>query len=319
MLKDLLDKQAEYINHFIDSLNVQETEKILNLLLQCSGIIFFTGVGKSGLVAKKIAFTMISTGTRALYLSPTDAVHGDLGIVSKNDVFVMISKSGESDELMNLVPSIRNKGALLIGVVCNPHSRLSASCHHTITLPFQKELCPFDMAPTISTTTQLMFGDLLTIALMCRKNFSLDQYALNHPSGRIGKRITLKVKDLMLTDAQIPLCSPESKLVDVLVELSNKRCGCVLVADSHSRLLGIFTDGDLRRGLQKEGGDILFRPVEEVMTRDPRCTGPDQLAWEAMKVMESDYQKRITALPVVDENHHVLGLLHLHDVVQSGL
>lgn len=262
---------------------------------------------------------MVSTGTRAFYLSPTDAVHGDLGMVSPNDAFVMLSKSGESDELLNLVPAIRNKGATLIGVVCNPDSRLSAACHTTVTLPFVRELCPFDMAPTMSTTAQLLFGDLLTIALMRHKNFSIDQYALNHPSGRLGKRITLKVKDLMLTGDRMPLCHAEDRLGDVLVELSNKRCGCILVVDNEHKMMGIFTDGDLRRTLQKVGSHVLEVRMKDVMNPSPSFIGPDVLAWEAMKRMEENYQRRIMMLPVIDEERKLLGLLHMHDVIQSGL
>lgn len=319
VLKELVDKQREYANHFLSSLDLVETEKVIETMFQCPGVIFFTGVGKSGLVAKKIAFTMVSTGTRAMYLSPMDALHGDLGMVSEKDVFVLLSKSGESDELMNLIPAIRNKGATLLGIVCDPRSRLASVCHHTITLPFRGELCPFDMAPTMSTTIQLMFGDLLTIALMKRRNFSLDQYALNHPSGRIGKRITLKVKDLMLKGSKIPLCRPTSKLVDILVELSDKRCGCILVVNDEQELLGILTDGDLRRALQKQGGAVLEAQVQEVMVKNPRWVSPDMLAWEAMKIMEADASKRITVLPVISHDRKVLGLLHLHDIIQSGL
>lgn len=319
MLKELLDKQREYTNHFFNTLNLQGIEQIIDILIKCQGTIFFTGVGKSGLIAKKIAFTMVSTGTKASYLSPLDALHGDLGMVSSQDVFIILSKSGESDELVNLIPAIRNKGALIIGAICNSHSRLAAACQHIIVLPFHKELCPFDMAPTTSTTVQLLFGDLLAIALMRYKNFSLDQYALNHPSGRIGKRITLKVKDLMLTNERIPLCSPEDKVVNILVELSNKRCGCILVADSQKHLLGIFTDGDLRRALQKYGGDVLSNQMKHLMIKTPHTIGPDILAWDAMKIMEGDSQKRIMVLPVVDVNQQILGLLHLHDIIQSGL
>ncbi len=319
MLKELLDNQRSYTDHFFHTLDLQPIEELVQLLLQCSGVIFFTGVGKSGLVAKKIAFTMVSTGTRAFYLSPTDAVHGDLGMVSSHDVFIMLSKSGESDELLNLVPAIRNKGAKLVGVVCNTKSRLAAACHMNVNLPFQRELCPFDMAPTMSTTSQLLFGDLLAVALMRHKEFSLDQYALNHPSGRIGKRITLKVKDIMLVGDRIPLCGPEDRLGEILVELSNKRCGCILIADKNRKLLGIFTDGDLRRALQKVGGKVLDACMQDVMTPNPSSIGPDILAWEAMKIMEADYQRRIMMLPVIDENSKVLGLLHLHDIIQSGL
>ena len=319
MLKELLDNQCNYTNHFFKTLDLQPIEQLVQQLLQCSGVLFFTGVGKSGLVAKKIAFTMVSTGTRAFYLSPTDAVHGDLGMVSSRDVFIMLSKSGESDELLNLVPAIRNKGATLVGVVCHPQSRLAAACHVTVTLPFQRELCPFDMAPTMSTTSQLLFGDLLAIALMRHKNFSIDQYALNHPSGQIGKRITLRVKDLMLTGDRIPLCGPDDRLGQILVELSNKRCGCILIIDNNRNLLGIFTDGDLRRTLQKVGGQVLDSPMRDVMNSHPSSIGSEVLAWEAMKSMEADYHRRIMVLPVLDSEAKVIGLLHMHDIIQSGI
>jgi arabinose-5-phosphate isomerase len=319
MLQELLDKQRDYTNHFFSALDLRPIEQLVDHLLKCSGMLFFTGIGKSGLVAKKIAFTMVSTGTRACYLSPTDAVHGDLGMVSSDDVFIMLSKSGESDELLNLVPAIRNRGATLVGVVCNPHSRLAAVCNTTLTLPFQHELCPFDMAPTMSTMAQLLFGDLLTIALMRQKNFSIEEYALNHPSGRIGKRMTLKVKDLMLTGDRIPICGPKDHLGNILVELSNKRCGCILIIDENLQLLGIFTDGDLRRILQKYGGQVLQACMQDIMNPHPSHIGPDVLAWEAMKQMEADDQRRMMMLPVVDSNSKVLGLLHLHDIMQNGL
>jgi arabinose-5-phosphate isomerase len=319
MLKELLDNQRNYTDHFFKTLDLKPIEQLVQLLLKSSGVAFFTGIGKSGLIAKKIAFTMVSTGTRALYLSPTDAVHGDLGMVSAQDTFIILSKSGESDELLSLVSAIRNKGATLIAIVCNSKSRLAAACNITITLPFQRELCPFDMAPTMSTTSQLLFGDLLAIALMRHKNFSLDQYALNHPSGQIGKRITLKVKDLMLTGDRIPVCGVEDCLGEILVELSNKRCGCILITDKSSKLLGIFTDGDLRRTLQKVGGEVLNSSMQMIMNPNPSSIGPEVLAWEAMKRMEADTQKRMMALPVVDSESKLLGLLHLHDIIQSGL
>lgn len=319
MIRQILAKQSENTNYFFDSLDLIESEKIVQLLLNCKGMIYLTGVGKSGLVAKKIAFTMVSTGTKAIYISPTDAVHGDLGMVSNQDVFIILSKSGESDELVALVPAIRNKGALVIAIVCNPNSRLSACCHHSFTLPMKSELCPFDLAPTTSATAQLLFGDLLTIALMQHKNFSLEQYAANHPSGRIGKRITLKVKDLMLTGLRIPLCHPSDKLKEILFELSNKRCGCILVVDEKKHLKGIFTDGDLRRSLQKHGGSIVEAPMNELMSKSAKWIGPNVLAYDALKFMEGENQ-RVMMLPVLDAAEgQVMGLLHLHDIIQSGI
>lgn len=319
MLKELLEKQRSYTDHFFNELDLDLIDQLVQILLKCSGVIFFTGVGKSGIMAKKIALTMASTGTRSFFLSPTDALHGDLGMISHHDAFVMLSKSGESDELLSLIPAIRNKGAMLIGVVCNPESRLAKACHTTVSLPFQHELCPFDMAPTMSTTSQLLFGDLLTIALMRHRNFSIDQYALNHPSGRLGKRITLKVKDLMLKGDLVPTCAPEDRLKDILVELSNKRCGCIFIIDKDRKMLGIFTDGDLRRTLQKKGGDILDTKIKELMNPRPSYIGPEAFAWDAMKFMEADSQRRIMMLPVLDEDSKLIGLIHLHDIIQSGL
>lgn len=319
MLNELLDKQRRCTDYFFENINLHQIEQLISSLLQRNGIIFFSGIGKSGLVAKKIAFTMVSTGTRAFYLSPIDAVHGDLGMVSPGDTFIILSKSGESDELINIIPAILNKGATLVGVVCNPGSRLAQSCHSSITLPFQEELCPYDMAPTTSTTSQLLFGDLLTIALMRHKEFSLSDYALNHPSGTLGKRITVKVKDVMLTGNRIPTCKAEDKLRDILVELSNKRCGCILIIDDDQRLLGIFMDGDLRRALQTVGGQVLDLKMKDIMNPNPRTINSDVLAWDAMKEMESNPEKRIMVLPVIDSNSRVCGLIHLHDILQRGL
>lgn len=319
MIKELFEKKRQYINHFFDGINLEETEKFLQILINCQGTILLTGIGKSGLVAKKIAVTMTSTGTRALFMSPFNALHGDLGILSEKDIFVILSKSGETDELLSLIPFLRNKKVRLLSIVSNPKCRLAQACDFSIVLPLERELCPFDMAPTTSTVIQMIFGDILTIALMRHNGFSLDQYALNHPSGRIGKRVTMKVEDLMLTGNHIPLCRPQDKLVDILVELSNKRCGCVLVVNEELKLQGIFTDGDLRRALSHRGPHVLETPMEQLMTPTGRSIAPDKLAWEAMQMMESNQKHPITCLPVIEENRKVLGLIKMHDILQSGL
>lgn len=319
MLKELLENERQYLNYFFDALDQKAANQMLQILHECRGVIFFSGVGKSGFVAKKIAATMTSTGTRALFLSPLNALHGDIGIVTNQDIFVILSKSGESDELLQLIPFLRNKGAKLISVVSNPNSRIAKACDFSITLPLEKELCPFDMAPTTSMVIQMIYGDLLAIALMRMKNFGLDQYALNHPSGRIGKRITMKVKDLMLGLSYTPFCNPADKVVDTLVELSDKRCGCVLVIDHQHILQGVFTDGDLRRALLNEGSKALDLPIQQLMNQNPKWIGPGELAWEAMKRMESSHKQEVTFLPVLEQNKQVLGLIKLHDIVQSGL
>lgn len=262
---------------------------------------------------------MTSTGSKAFYLSPTNALHGDIGIINEHDIFVMLSKSGETDELLNLVPYLRNKHVKIVAIVSSPASRLAKASDFTITLPMEKELCPFDLAPTTSTAIQMIFGDVLTVALMRMHNFSLDQYALNHPAGRIGKRVTVKVQDLMLKGSSVPLCKPDSKLVESLVELSNKRCGCLLIVNEEMTLQGIFTDGDLRRALQKHGAVALERPICELMSPKPRFIDSKKLAWEAMQQMEADQKNAITCMPVLDENRKVLGLIRLHDIIQSGI
>jgi arabinose-5-phosphate isomerase len=319
VLKELLEQEKRYLSYFFDRLDISIMEKIYQTLKSCQGLIILTGIGKSGLIAQKIAATMTSTSTRALYLSPVDALHGDIGIVSSQDVFILISKSGESEELMHLFPSLRNKGVKIICVVSREQSKLAKASDLTICLPLERELCPYNLAPTTSSVIQMIFGDIMAIALMKEKGFTLDEYALNHPAGQIGKRITLKVKDLMITGKQIPLCYPKDFVVNTLLELSDKHCGCVLIVDSESKLLGIFTDGDLRRTLQNKGADCLQEPIELHMTKNPRFTSPETFAAEALKLMEGVEKKEITVLPVLDTEKKVVGVIKLHDIIQTGI
>ncbi len=318
-LKQLFDEQRINMSHFFNEIDYAAAQRIFDQLKVCEGTIFFTGIGKSGLVAKKISATMTSTGTKALYISAIDALHGDIGIVSAKDAFVFLSKSGENEELLALIPYLRNRGVALIAIVTNMNCRLAKACDHCIALPLLKELCPFGLAPTTSTAIQMLFGDILAIALMRHKKFAIEEYRLNHPAGQIGKRLTLKVKDLMLTEEALPVCDPEAKLVDVLVELSNKKCGCLLIVNATEKLIGIFTDGDLRRALQKHGPEALNLPMSELMTEQPRFISPDMLATEALRSMEADQKRPITVLPVLSEDHTLLGLIKMHDIVQSGV
>lgn len=317
-LSHLLAAQQSHINYFFSHLDESAVQALIDRILACPGLVFFSGVGKSGIIAEKIAMTMVSTGTRALSIPPTNALHGDLGIVSKGDLVIFLSKSGESDELVSLVPYVRNKGATPICLVSQKGSRLERACDFSVYLPLERELCPFDLAPTTSAVIQLLFGDLLAVGLMEAKRFSVGEYASNHPAGRIGKRITLRVSDLMLTGDALPLCQEEELLVDTLVELSNKRCGTLLIVDEKRILLGIFTDGDLRRALHQRGGEVLQTPMRELMTRTPRFVEPEMLAFDAMRVMEEDQKRPITVLPVLKEGR-LVGLIKMHDLVQSGL
>ncbi len=319
VIRELIEAEQSYLSDFFKNLNIDAVDKILNLLLNCQGMIFLTGVGKSELIAKKIAVTMTSTGTRASFISPTNALHGDLGIVKKGDLFLVLSKSGESDEACNLIPFVRNKNVETVAIVNNESSRLAKACDFVLALPNVKELCPFDMAPTTSTTVQAIIGDILAISLMRLKNFSIEEYATFHPAGRIGRRISMKVEDIMISGNNVPKCKADDSLVDTLVELSNKQCGAVLIVDNNECLLGIFTDGDLRRALQNLGVNALQEPMKNVMIKYPKYINSEILAWDAMKVMEADQKHPIMVLPVLDSDKKVVGLIKMHDLIQAGI
>ncbi|NGX60429.1 MAG: Arabinose 5-phosphate isomerase KdsD [Chlamydiae bacterium] len=316
LLQPLLSKQQQYLNFFFNHLNLEEVEKVLQVCLRSKGLLVLTGVGKSGIIAEKIAMTLISTGTRTLYLPAINFLHGDIGGFGEDDVVLMLSKSGQTQELLHLVPYIHNKGSKIVAITSEKESSLSRASDYQVLLPVEKELCPFDLAPTTSTAVQLLFGDLLAIGLMTEKGFSIEEYARNHPSGSIGMKITNQVADLMKAGEELPLCKPEDRLVDVIVNLSNKRCGCLLVVSEEKRLLGIFTDGDLRRALEKEGAAALENSMKELMMKNPIVVGPHELAHTALKKMQE--KKYVTMAPVVDENE-VVGLIRMHDIVHEEL
>jgi len=318
MIQNLLDKQKRSLDYFFNRIDVAELEVALKLLSECRGTIVFSGVGKSGLVAQKIAATFASTGTRAVFLCPTNAIHGDLGLLQEGDVFVALSKSGASQELLDLIPSIQRKKAQILAVVTNPGSNLEKNALATVHLPIDRELCPFDLAPTTSTAVQMMFGDLLAIALMQKKNFSVDDFANNHPGGLLGKKITLRVSDLMFKGTSIPMCRPTDKLIDQLHNFSAKKCGCLIVTDENLELQGIFTDGDLRRSIETKGPKALELTLSQLMTRAPKSISAANLAIDAIRAMEEEPRRLITVLPVL-EGTKVVGLIRMHDIIQAGL
>lgn len=318
MIRELLSQQQTYLDHYFHNLDLIQAEALLHILQECQGTLILSGVGKSGYVAKKIVATFLSMGIRAFFLDPMQAVHGDLGFVTGSDLFLALSKSGESQELLELLPYIRLKGAKSIAIVSNERSRLACLSDFSISLAVKRELCPYDLAPTTSTAVQLLFGDLLAVALMRSRKTSIEEIARNHPGGFIGRRISLKAHDLMLKDAAIPLCSPDDRLIDVLHELSTKRCGCLLVTDSNKKLLGIFTDGDLRRALQSKGAAALESLIKSLMSSEPRSISSGLLALDALRRMEEDPSRLVTVLPVI-EQETVVGLLRMHDILQAGL
>jgi len=314
-LRDLFDQQRQYVDYFFENLHLPQAEKAVEMCLACKGLLVFTGVGKSGIIAEKIAMTLISVGTRALFLPTLNFLHGDIGVVGENDLIVMLSKSGETSELLDLLPYIRENKSQTLALVSEGESRLAKMADLAVELPVEKELCPFDLAPTTSTTVQLLFGDLLAIALMREKGFSLEEYARNHPSGSIGKKITQTVADLMKKGDDLPLCHPEDRLVDILVELTNKKCGCLLVVENGD-LCGIFTDGDLRRALQEKQTDVMEKTMGELMCKNPIIVSPQDLAHTAMQTMQ---EKRYVMMAPVTEGNRVVGLIHMHDIIHQGL
>ncbi|KAI6674914.1 hypothetical protein NL676_002820 [Syzygium grande] len=249
---------------------------------------------------------------------PVDALHGDIGILADRDVLVLFSKSGNTEELLRLVPCARAKGAFLISVTSAEENLLKRCCDMNVYLPLERELCPFDLAPVTSTAIQMVFGDTVAIALMGARNLSKEAYAANHPAGRIGKTLIFKVKDVMKQQNELPVCREGDLIMDQLVELTSKGCGCLLVIDEGYHLIGTFTDGDLRRTLKSSGEGIFKLTVGEMCNRNPRTIGPDAMAVEAMEKMESP-PSPVQFLPVIDHQNVLIGIVTLHGLVSAGL
>lgn len=317
-LLNLFKSQQNHLNYFFQNLNLSQALSFTQTLLNCNGTVFFSGVGKSGFVANKISQTLISLGIRAGFLSPVDALHGDIGALSASDILVLFSKSGNTEELLRLVPCAKAKGAYLVSVTSVEGNTLTAVCDMNVHLPLERELCPFDLAPVTSTAIQMVFGDTVAIALMGARNLSKEEYAANHPAGRIGKSLIFKVKDVMKKQNELPICKEGDLIMDQLVELTSKGCGCLLVIDEESHLIGTFTDGDLRRTLKASGEGIFKLTVGEMCNRNPRTIGPDAMAVEAMKKMESP-PSPVQFLPVIKDDNILIGIVTLHGLVSAGL
>ncbi|XP_077229622.1 putative arabinose 5-phosphate isomerase [Tasmannia lanceolata] len=319
-LLHLFKSQQKYLNHFFQNLDLSQTLAFTQTLLNSTGTIFFSGVGKSGFVAQKISQTLISLSIKSSFLNPQNAPHGDLGIVSKSDIIVLFSKSGNTEELLKLVPFARAKGAFLISVTCSSKKAnlLSNVCDMNVHLPVERELCPFDLAPVTSAAIQMVFGDTVATAMMAARNLTKEEYAANHPAGRIGKSLIFRVKDLMKKQEELPLCKEGDLIMDQLMELSSKGCGCLLVIDAEHHLIGTFTDGDLRRTLKASGEGIFKLTVGEMCNRNPRTIGSDAMAVDAMKMMESP-PSPVQFLPVINHENVVIGIITLHGLVSAGL
>lgn len=318
MIQELIERSKQQLDNFYTMLDANRIEEVVDLVLKCKGTVFLSGIGKSGYIAKKIAMTLVSTGTKSMFLDPLNLLHGDIGAVDASDVVIVMSKSGFTKELVDLIPFIKNTKACVIACVSQKDSPLEALCDKTVYLPIDSELDSNNLVPTLSTQVQLIFGDILTIALMQSKKIGLDLYATLHPAGSIGKKLMTKVDELMIDSEQVPYCSLEATVKEVLVELSSKKCGCVVVKDESNRLKGIFTDGDLRRSLEKIGTAALDKKVSDLMSVNPVYVSKNTLAHEAKKTMQKDDHTWINVLPVV-EIEKVVGLLRLHDLLKAGI
>jgi arabinose-5-phosphate isomerase len=285
----------------------------LDLILRCEGRVIVSGMGKSGHIARKIAATMSSTGTPAYFVHPGEASHGDLGMVTSEDVFIGLSYSGESEELMTIVPILKRQGAKLISMTGNPASSLARVADVHLNAAVDKEACPMGLAPTTSTTASLALGDALAVALLDAKGFSAEDFARSHPGGSLGRRLLTLVRDIMRSGERMPKVNEDAMLSAALMEMSRKGVGMTAIVDANNIVLGIFTDGDLRRTLEKKL-DFNTTPVRSVMSANPRCIGPDSLAVEAVQLMD---KYNINQMLVVDEQNQLVGALNMHDLLHA--
>jgi arabinose-5-phosphate isomerase len=312
---DCMRVEARSINLCAERLDPVQTEKAVRLLLQCQGKVVVLGVGKSGIIAHKIAATLSSTGTPAIHLHASDAVHGDLGLVDGRDVVIAISNSGATDEIVALLPHLQLRKVPLIAVVGNTRSTLAAHAVAVLDTSIDREACPLNLAPTTSTTVALAVGDALAMTLMTVKGITTEHFAINHPAGKLGKRLALKVADLMHTGDRNPTTPADTRWSQIIDRISKGNLGAISVTGPDGTLLGIITDGDLRRLAQKFPVDQFESlTAAQIMTARPVVAQPHMLAYDALQLMEKR-SAQITVLPVTDEAGRVAGLIHIHDII----
>ena len=315
--QEVLRMEAEAILELVPRVDANFAAAI-SLILDCPGRTVITGMGKSGIIGRKMAATFASTGTPSFYLHPAEGIHGDLGMVTASDVVIALSNSGETGEILNILPSLRRIGAKIIAMVGNANSTLAKNADVVLDVGVEKEACPLGLAPTSSTTAALAYGDAIALALLQKRNFTASQFAVFHPGGSLGRKLLLTVGNIMHKGNENPLVSADTTVQEALFVITDKGLGAVSVVDAEGKMLGVLTDGDIRRGLSK-GVDFLQRSVADLMTKAPKYITADKLAAQALHLMESNQPKPITVLPVVDENMVVIGLLHMTDLVRQGV
>ena len=306
--KKVLEIEAEAIKELIPRLDDHFTEAV-ELIAGCTGRVILTGMGKSGIICHKIAATLASTGTPALHMNPAEAIHGDLGMIVPGDVVIAVSNSGETEELLRLLETIKRLGAKLISMTGDPDSTLAKNSDITLNVGIKREACPMGLIPTASTTAALAMGDALALALVEKKGFTADDFAMLHPGGKIGKKL-MKVENLMHVGDEIPAVRTGTMMRDAMIEMTKKKLGVTTVLDPQGRLAGIITDGDLRRLMEREK-DPLGKKVDDCMTRNPATISKNELATVALNIMES---RKITSIPVVDKEKKLEGVIQIHDL-----
>jgi arabinose-5-phosphate isomerase len=314
--KRVLRIEADAISALVERIN-GNFSKAVEMILGCHGRVVITGMGKSGLICQKVAATMASTGTPAFFLHPAEGIHGDLGMLMKGDVVIAVSNSGETEELTRILPVIKRMGLPLIAMAGNPNSTLARAGDVFLDISVREEACPLGLAPTASTTATLAMGDALAVALLVQRGFKDEDFALFHPGGALGKRLLLRVEDLMHSGGDIPMVGMETPLKEALFEITSKKLGITGVAGAGGGLAGVFTDGDLRRSIE-QGFDVLNRPIRELMNHNPKRILRTNLAAKALQKME---QHSITSLFVFEseEAEKPVGIIHLHDLLKAGV
>lgn len=314
IVKDVLLTEAKELERASSSISF-DIENIINLIIKSKGKLIVTGVGKSGLVGAKIAATLASTGTSSFFLHPTEAMHGDLGMIGKDDIVLAISYSGESEELIQILPHIKRLNIPLIAMAKDGNSTLAKYSDYFMNISVQKEACPLDTAPTSSTTLTMAMGDALAVCLMKKRDFKKEDFASFHPGGSLGKKLFIKISDLLRKD-NLPIVSRETKLKDAIITMSEGRLGSVIIEDEENRVIGILSDGDLRRALMKDSFSIDCK-VEDIATLNPRTFDDENLlASDALQIIEN---YKIQLLIVTNKDKKLVGILHIHDLIEAGI
>jgi len=315
--REVVEQEIEGLRSLLNEIN-SDFERAVELILSCKGKVIVCGIGKSGIVARKIAATLSSTGTPSVYLHPTEAAHGDMGMITEKDVVLVVSKSGDNEEISKIFPYLESINVKIIAITASVNSQLATRSDVVLNTAVRNEACPMDVVPTTSTTASMVLGDALAVAVFQSRDFKREDFARLHPSGVLGKKLRITVGELMHSGEEVPQVGKGTKLREALFEIINKRLGCTGIVDEEGKLVGIITDGDLKRILIKNP-KALDEKVDEVMTPTPRTTEADVLAIDALEKMEMDPRGPVTQLFVIDGERRPVGVIHIHDIIRAGL